>query len=153
MTASTDSPHAIVETNIVVYAYDLDDPKKHKIAQALIEELSDQDRLVLSTQVFNEFCSAMMSPKRKTRMSPDQLAVILLELAATGEVVSIGPALTFRALNAMPCHGVSFWDALIWSAAVENNVALIYTEDFQDGRVVEGVRFVNPFSNDTQLPA
>jgi predicted nucleic acid-binding protein len=37
-------------------------------------------------------------------------------------------------------------DALIWSAAVENRVAIIYSEDFQDGRELEGVRFVNPFS-------
>jgi predicted nucleic acid-binding protein len=53
----------------------------------------------------------------------------------------------------MPRHGLSFWDALIWSAAVENNVAVIYTEDFQDGRVVEGVRFVNPFASSTTSPA
>jgi predicted nucleic acid-binding protein len=30
--------------------------------------------------------------------------------------------------------------------------ALIHTEDFQDGRIVEGVRFVNPFSCDAPLP-
>ena len=52
----------------------------------------------------------------------------------------------------MPRHGLSFWDELIWSAAVENEVALIYTEDFQDGRVVEGVRFVKPFASTTSLP-
>ena len=53
----------------------------------------------------------------------------------------------------MPRHGLSFWDALIWSAAVENNVTVIYTEDFQDGRVVEGVRFVNPFASATPASA
>ena len=43
MTASTDSgPRAMVDTNVVVYAYDLDDPTKHAIAQALIEQLSDR---------------------------------------------------------------------------------------------------------------
>ncbi len=39
----------------------------------------------------------------------------------------------------------SFWDALIRSAAAENGVAIVYSEDFQEGRDVEGVRFVNPF--------
>jgi predicted nucleic acid-binding protein len=67
----------------------------------------------------------MMSPKRKTTLAPDQVAVILRELAATGELVAVVPALTFRALDAMPRHGLSFWDALIWSAAVENGVAII----------------------------
>jgi len=146
MTASSDSQRALVDTNVVVYAYDLDDPWKHSIAHALIEQLSNQGRLVWSTQVFNEFCSAMMRPKRKTKLSPDELTVILRELSATGEIIPITPALTFRALEAMPRHGLSFWDALIWSAAVENRVAIIYTEDFQDGREVERVRFVNPFA-------
>ena len=54
-------------------------------------------------------------------------------------------ALTFRALDAIPKHGLSFWDALIWAAAAENSSGVIYTEDFQDGREIEGVRFVNPF--------
>ncbi len=152
MTASTGSPRALVDTNVVVYAYDLDDPRKHTIARELIEHLSNQGRLVFSTQVFNEFCWALMRPKRKTTLSSDQLAVILRELAATGEVVPIIPTLTLRALDAMPRHGLSFWDALIWSAAVENRVATIYTEDFQDGREVEGVLFVNPFSAVASLP-
>jgi predicted nucleic acid-binding protein len=125
MTAPNDEPRALVDTNVVVYAYDLDDPRKHSIARELLELLSNQRRLVLSTQVLNEFSSVMMSPKRKTTLAPDQVAVILRELAATGELVAVVPALTFRALDAMPRHGLSFWDALIWSAAVENGVAII----------------------------
>jgi predicted nucleic acid-binding protein len=146
MTASTDDRRALVDTNIVVYAYDLDDPRKHSIARELLEQLSNQRRLVLSTQVLNEFCSVMMSPKRKKTLAPDELAVILRELTATGEVVPVIPSLTFRALDAIPRHSLSFWDALIWSAAVENTIAVIYTEDFQDGCELEGVLFVNPFS-------
>jgi len=152
MIALTGSQSALVDTNVVVYAYDLDDPWKHTVARDLIEQLSIQGRLVWSVQVFNEFCSAMMRPKRKTTLSPGELAVILRELSATGEVVPVTPALRFRALDAMPRYGLSFWDALIWSAAVENRVAIIYTEDFQDGREVEGVRFVNPVAVGASLP-
>jgi predicted nucleic acid-binding protein len=47
----------------------------------------------------------------------------------------------------MPRHGLSFWDALIWAAASESAVDVIYTEDFQDGREVEGVRFISPFAS------
>ncbi len=151
MTAPTDDGRALVDTNVVVYAYDLDDPRKHSIARQLMETLSNQQGLVLSAQVLNEFCSVMMSPKRKVALQPNEIAAILRELAATGEVVPVIPALTFRSLEAMPRHGFSFWDALIWSAAVENGVAIVYTEDFQDGREVDGVRFVNPFSASDSL--
>jgi predicted nucleic acid-binding protein len=30
--------------------------------------------------------------------------------------------------------------------AQENGVSVLYTEDFRDGRDVEGVRFANPFA-------
>jgi predicted nucleic acid-binding protein len=145
MTASTSSSRALVDTNIVVYSYDLDDPQKHDMARDLLEKLSNEGRLVFSTQVLNEFCSVMMKPRRKTPLTPEQTVDRLRKLAATGEVVLIAPSVTFRALDAMPRHGLSFWDALIWSAAAENGVGMIYTEDFQDGRDIEGVRFINPF--------
>jgi predicted nucleic acid-binding protein len=76
---------------------------------------------------------------------PDEIAIILRELEATGEVVPITTSVIFRGLDAMPRHGLSFWDALIWAAAAENGVEVIYTEDSQDGRNVEGVLFINPF--------
>ena len=53
--------------------------------------------------------------------------------------------MSIRALGAIQRNGLSFWDALIWAAAVENGIPVIYTEDYQDGREVEGARFVNPF--------
>jgi predicted nucleic acid-binding protein len=112
----------------------------------LLEQLSNQGQLVWSTQVLNEFCSVMMSAKRKKPLVPEQVAVILRELAATGEVVPVTPALTYSALKSMPQHSLSFWDAMIWSAAAANLVAVIYAEDFQDGREIGGVRFINPFS-------
>ena len=55
--------------------------------------------------------------------------------------------MTLRA-DAIPRHCLSLWDALIWAAARENGVRLIYSEDFQHGREIEGVRIVNPFIDD-----
>ncbi len=81
MTASTDSSRALVDTNILVYAYDLDDPSKHAIARGLLELLSNRRRLVFSTQVFNEFCSVMMRPSRTSPFSP----VVLVEVIRASE--------------------------------------------------------------------
>jgi predicted nucleic acid-binding protein len=152
MTASAESPRALVDTNIIIYAYDRDDPAKHAVALALLERLSNQGGLVFSAQVFNEFCSVMMRPSRAARLAPNQLSIVLRELEATGDVVPITPALAFLALDAMPRHGLSFWDALIWAAAADNGIPVLYTEDFQDGRDIEGVRFVNPFADGFSLP-
>lgn len=40
---------------------------------------------------------------------------------------------------------MSVWDALIWSVAKENGVTSILTEDSAHGRVLEGIRYLNPF--------
>ena len=145
MTASTCSPRALVDTNVVVYAYDADEPRKHDIARELLRRLSDEGRLVFSAQVFNEFSSVMIGPKSKKPLRPDEVSIILRELEATGDVMPITASVTFRGLDAMARHGLSFWDALIWAAAEENRIGVLYSEDFQAGRNIDGVRFVNPF--------
>jgi predicted nucleic acid-binding protein len=119
-----------------------------RLPECRSKQLSDQGRLVFSTQVFNEFSAVMMRAGRKTAWSPGQTAMVLRELEAAGEVVPVTSRITFRALDAMPGHGLSFWDALIWEAAAEGAVTTTYTEDFQDGREIDGVRFVNSFSPD-----
>jgi predicted nucleic acid-binding protein len=125
MTASTDSPRVLVDTNVVVHAYDLDEPRKHGRARELLKSLSDAQRLVFSAQVFNEFCSVMMKPKRKEPLRPDEIAVLLRELEATGDVVPITASMTLRAPDAMPRHGFSSWDALIRAAAADNGIEVI----------------------------
>jgi predicted nucleic acid-binding protein len=43
-------------------------------------------------------------------------------------------------------HRLSYYDAHIWAAAHLNQVPVLFSEDFQDGQVLEGVRFINPFA-------
>ena len=43
---------------------------------------------------------------------------------------------------------LNFWDAQLWAAARLHQIPLLLTEDFQDGAVLEGVRFTNPFRTD-----
>lgn len=50
------------------------------------------------------------------------------------------------ALQAHRDHGLSIWDAMIWAVSRRAGASLLLSEDFQDGRVLKGVRFVNPFN-------
>jgi len=40
---------------------------------------------------------------------------------------------------------LSFWDALVLRAAKEGGCSILYTEDLQHGRTIDGVRVLNPF--------
>lgn len=48
-------------------------------------------------------------------------------------------------------HKLAYYDAQLWAAAHLNQLTLLLSEDFQSGRVLEGVRFVNPFAADFRL--
>ncbi len=55
MTASIAEPRALVDTNVVVYAYDLDDAAKHATASELLKRLSNDGRLVFRRRSSTSF--------------------------------------------------------------------------------------------------
>lgn len=143
--ASKPDDRVLVDTNIVVYAYDPADPTKHRLAGDRIRELSDSGHLVLSTQVLNEFARTIMRPNRPGRLGPRDAAAIIRRLAATAEILILTSETTELALALIEPHSLSFWDALICATARLHGVETIVSEDYQHDRVVEGVRYVNPF--------
>ncbi|HEY2159057.1 MAG TPA: PIN domain-containing protein [Isosphaeraceae bacterium] len=146
MSAAADDERALVDSNIVVYAHDADEPEKQPVARDLLVRLSAAGHLIFSVQVLNEFSSVMMRPRRPSPMTPDVLLETLKDLANLAEIVPVTASMTFLALDAMTRHSLSFWDALIWAAAKENGISRIYSEDFQNGRDIEGVRIINPLA-------
>ena len=42
-------------------------------------------------------------------------------------------------------HGFSFWDALVLRAARQTGCSVLFTEDMQDAREIDGIQIVNPF--------
>jgi predicted nucleic acid-binding protein len=135
----------MTDTNILVYSHDPTNPEKQSRALRLVEDLIARDALAISVQVLNEFYVSATRPHKPPALPHDQACAIVRDLVVVARVLPLTTEVTLRALDAMPLHGLSFWDALIWAAAAENGVRTVYTEDFQHGREVEGVRFVSPF--------
>jgi len=52
-----------------------------------------------------------------------------------------------RAMRAVDDHRLSLWDAMLWATARRAGCRLVLSEDFQDGRDLGGVLFVNPFDH------
>ncbi|HEX8201233.1 MAG TPA: PIN domain-containing protein [Isosphaeraceae bacterium] len=137
----------MVDTNVLIYASDPVAGDKRTRAADLIRTLSEDGELAVSVQVLNEFYNVSTRPNKPPALTHEDAKQIVQDLAEVSDVLPLTSAVTFRALDAIPRHGLSFWDALIWAAARENGVAVIYTEDFQHGRDVDGVRFLNPFAD------
>jgi predicted nucleic acid-binding protein len=68
-----------------------------------------------------------------------------VELFANYHLVLLDVDDVLGAIDLHRLHQVSFWDGLIIRAAREGGCSILYSEDLQDGRAIDGVRVVNPF--------
>jgi predicted nucleic acid-binding protein len=98
---------------------------------------------MVSTQVLQEF---YVSVTRKLAQPLDaETAYRAVEDLAALPVVQIDTTLILSAITRHRKEQVSFWDALIIQAALEGGAGILYTEDLQHGRVMDGLRIENPF--------
>lgn len=130
-----------LDTNVLVYADDLDAGDKRERAQTLLAEVLAAGDGVLSTQVLQEFFSIST---RKLGVDPT-IARRKVELLAEMDLVRIDLDLILAAIDLSRLHSFSFWDGLIVRAASTAGCGVLLTEDLQHGRVVDGVRIENPF--------
>ena len=131
-----------LDTNILIYAIDKDAGEKQIAAIRLIEKCVLEYDCVLTLQSLSEFYFA--ATRKKIVMHSDAEAQIKDWQLLFPTVLPSIHTVT-NALKAVEEHNLSFWDAMLWSVAQENNVTELYSEDFQGGRELKGVTFVNPF--------
>jgi predicted nucleic acid-binding protein len=147
-TVSPVSDRAFVDTNIFAYAEDVRETAKRPKALALIRLLTDQGRLVISTQVINEFCAILLRGRVGAVTNEADLSALIEEMEAAADVLVLSAAESRAAIHAVYAYGLSWYDALIWAAAREAGCGIIYTEDLPGMPVIDGVRYVNPFAGE-----
>lgn len=130
-----------LDTNVLVYADDLDAGTKREKARGLLDEALASGEGVVSTQVLQEF---FVISTGKLGVEP-ALARRKVELLAEMDLVRVDLDLILAAIDLSRLHSFSFWDALIVRAAAAAGCGLLLSEDLQHGQVVDGVRIEDPF--------
>jgi predicted nucleic acid-binding protein len=138
------SGKAFVDTNILIYAHDVSNPAKQQRAVQLIDQLWDERRGVVSTQVLQELAVNVRRSLRN-RLSMAQ-ATRLVESFLAWEVVINQPKAVLRAMEIEERFQISFWDAMIVQAAQSAGCEILYSEDLSHGQEYDGVLVVNPFA-------
>ena len=133
-----------VDTNVLVYLFDADEPAKQQLARDVVGELMRTGTLVLSSQVLSELY-VTITRKLAYPLDPESALRALGDLAVY-PVVAIDAALVQRAAARSTAEQVTYWDALILEAAVEAGADVVYSEDLQHGRTYQGVSVVDPFA-------
>ena len=135
-----------LDTNILIYSFDNNQPRKKERALALIGEALQNRQGMISTQVVQEFLN-VVTRRFAVPLSLEDCQVYLKMVL--GPLCKVYPdmALYETSLEIQHKMGYSFYDALILAGAVHGGCEVLYSEDLQDGQLVETVRIINPFSD------
>ncbi len=140
-----------VDTNILLYALtepkkkdkEKDLPKRVKSLE-LLTKLYNEDDIVVSVQVLNELHFNMV---RKFKINDDMAFKSIQENVFTIALVETLTAQTYtKAFQIRKQYNISYWDSLVVASALESGCTKLYSEDMQEGLVVDGVlNIINPF--------
>lgn len=129
------------DTNVLVYADDSAAPAKMRRALELIAEHRRAGSGVVSLQVLQEY---FVTVTRKLRVDP-RSARRKVELLAEFDVATPEVADILAAIDLTRLHNFSFWDALVLRSAQQAGCAMLFSEDMQHSREMDGLRIINPF--------
>ena len=131
------------DTNILIYAVDHTDPIKRRKAGELLEREAGAGNAIISTQVLQEFYSAS-TLKLKRPLNKLVAEKIVEELMAL-PVKQVDITIIRAAIKRNQTDQVSFGDALIIETALRAGARILWSEDMQHDREIDGLKIQNPF--------
>jgi len=133
---------AFLDTSVLVYLFDHDEPDKEQRARDILEQ-AQLDDLALSAQVLSEFYVVVT---RKLRRPLDETgAAQAIDWLSLLRVVPLDADLVKAAIQISRTAQLSYWDGLIVASAAAAGCERLLTEDLNDGQVIGSVRVENPF--------
>ena len=132
----------IFDTNMLVYAtFAAPDAKTNRARDLIVRGMRAGSGILLQ-QTLAEFSSVAI---RKARIPVDEIRTTIDAWRAVLPVQAADDSDLTAALDAVKTHRLAFWDAMLWASAQRAGVRHLLTEDLQDGFVLQGVMFINPF--------
>ncbi len=137
----------LLDSNILVYAFDKNEKQKHEIAKALLDRcLGKQENFFISIQNISEFYNVVTQNIEKP-LSKTEAREICQEIIQFNGFVKLVPTVTtlLEAMKLNETYGIHYWDAILASIMRENAINSIYTENVDDFKKIPGLKIINPF--------
>jgi len=133
------SDRIFFDTNVLVYCYTETEPNKKSVAV----EFAQSPDAWISTQVLQELSNTL---RRKFGKEWTEVVGTLEEVCQNFEVFTNLPDTLRDAIRIADKYGYSLYDSLILSSALVVGCKIVYSEDMQNGQVIDGrLTIVNPF--------
>jgi predicted nucleic acid-binding protein len=128
------------DTNVLIYAVGANDPRSLRAEELLASGG------VVSVQILNEFTAVARRKLQMPWAEVGEAVEAFLVLCPSPVPVTLEIHGAARAIAEK--LGCNIYDALVVAAALDAGCATLYSEDFQDGQVIEGKLTVrNPFGS------
>jgi predicted nucleic acid-binding protein len=139
---------SFIDSNIIVYAYNKADHRKHAISVSLLRPIwKEQKTFATSLQTLGEFFSVITKKVEKPLDSKiAQIIVMDMMILSTWKIVSYNKKIVMMALNISSKFKMPYWDSLITATMTENHISTIYTENVKDFKV-PWIKAINPFKD------
>jgi predicted nucleic acid-binding protein len=136
-------PPTLIDTNVLVYTFDQNEPARQQQAIEVLRALEQSGDGRLSVQCLAEFCAVAMRRLRPP-LSPEATLAQVERFQRAFAIYSLTPMIVTEALRGVRTYQLSYYDAQIWATARLNQVPRVFREDFNPS-TLEGVQFINPF--------
>ena len=137
----------LVDTNILVYRFDVRFPEKQAAARDLLRKGLAEDAVRIPHQTLLEFVAVATRIRADSRplLAPDEARREAEELMAQFPVLFPNAAVVRTALQGAAAYQLSWFGAHLWAYAEHYGLEEIVSEDFEHGRLYGSVRIRNPF--------
>ena len=133
-----------VDTSVLVHAHDLDSGLKRAIAEQVLKQLWQDETGVISTQVLQEFHSALTAGIASP--VPRRAARDLIHAYSVWPVIALDAADVLAASDFEERYRLNFRDAQIVVAARKSGATLLLSDALQPYRPITGLELQNPFA-------
>ncbi len=133
-----------IDTNIWLYAFVVNENNREQERKGQIaRELIRKSTPVISTQVINEVCVNLL---KQAKFSEEEISRLIRAFYDKYPVVGMRKDIMLSASYLRGRYSLSYWDSLIVAAGLRAGVNILYSEDMQDGLIIEGrLEIRNPF--------
>ena len=133
------SGKVFLDTNVLLYAFSLDDDEKHGVGLQLLQTRE----CFTCVQALNEFCNVCL---KKLKLNREMILRSIRTILTVCEVYSVSAATLQLALLLHERYGYAYYDCVMLASALENDCTKIYTEDMSSGQMIENrLLIINPF--------
>jgi predicted nucleic acid-binding protein len=127
-----------LDSNILIYNHSLDHENKRLIARDFFFLFP-----VVSSQVISEYLNVMKKNFKMQKLELMQLCSLWLEKCTVQPVILSTIKL---AQDLVGKYDLQVFDGIIIAAALEADCDILYSEDMQNGQIIENMlKIVNPF--------